>query len=294
MIFDTLRWGWRFIMLDEDDGGGTGGEGSSDGTPEGDTPPEDTQANPEKPEEPAEPQEPGYFAQLPEAKAKSESYKALYKYQKLDELTDALIEANGKLKGMDRAIIVPEKGDKEGAAEFARKLGVPDEPAGYKMDALADVSKKQPELVEAIRKGCRRMLLTVRQGEAIGEMIASVNKANEIHEKLEIRNSLEHQSERVAALYKDEFPADIDRKKAAEEDISRFESFLKETGLREIINTSRLAGNPQMIKAISAYAKKHGGTVTAKGTGFAMGTKPHGRQDMNESRDWKEFKESRR
>ena len=297
MIIDALRWRWHFIMFEEDGGGGSGGESTPD-SPQGgdespDTPPEAPEDKPAEPEKPEEPKMPGYFAQLPESKAKSEAYKDLYKYQKLDELTDALIEANGKLKGMDRALIVPERGDKEGAAEFARKLGVPDEPSGYKMDALKDVGEKQPELVEAIRKGCRRMLLTTRQGEAIGEMIASVNKANEIHEKLEIRNSLAHQSERVAALYKDEFPADIDRKKAAEEDISRFESFLKETGLGEIINTSRLAGNPQMIRAISAYAKKHGGTVTAKGTGLANGTKPQSRQNMNESKDWTEFKESR-
>ena len=183
MRSSVLRWRRFFIMMDEDSGGG-GGDGAAEQNESG---------GEDKPQD--ELTAPGYFAQLPEEKAKSEAYKSLYRYQKLDELADALLEANGKLEGMDRAIIVPKKGDKEGVAEFAKKLGVPDEPSGYKMEALSDISRDQPELVEAIRKGCRRMLLTERQGEAIGEMIASVNKANAVREKLEIRNNIRHQSE---------------------------------------------------------------------------------------------------
>lgn len=293
MRFDFRR---RFrIFLEEDSGGGTGGtENIPADNIETKTEGIETSAevvDEDKSEEP-ELQAPGYFSQLPGDKAKSEAYKALYKYQRLDDVTDALLAADKRLAELqsDRALIVPEKGDKEGAAAFARKLGVPDEPSGYKMDALAEVNKTQPELVEAIRKGCRRMLLTTRQGEAIGEMIASVNKANAIHRQLEIRNNLQHQSERVAALYKDTFSSDIDRNNAAAEDISRYESFLKETGLEELFNSSLLAGNPKMIKAISAYAKKHGGVVTSKGTGLGSGHKTDSKPVLNESEDWKRFK----
>ena len=279
MRSSVLRWRRFFIMMDEDSGGG-GGDGAAEQNESG---------GEDKPQD--ELTAPGYFAQLPEEKAKSEAYKSLYRYQKLDELADALLEANGKLEGMDRAIIVPTKGDKEGVAEFAKKLGVPDEPSGYKMEALSDISRDQPELVEAIRKGCRRMLLTERQGEAIGEMIASVNKANAVREKLEIRNNIRHQSERIAALYKDVFPAEIDRNNAAAEDISRYESFLKETGLEDLISSSLLAGNPKMIKAISAYAKKHGGVVTAKGGSISAGgeSRNGGKTIMPMSKDWEDF-----
>ena len=94
MIIDALRWRWHFIMFEEDGGGGSGGEGTPD-SPQGDnespdTPPEAPEDKPAEPEKPEEPKMPGYFAQLPESKAKSESYKELYKYQKLDELTDVL------------------------------------------------------------------------------------------------------------------------------------------------------------------------------------------------------------
>ncbi len=287
------KWGVPFAMFQEDGGAGSGGT----------TPPEQPSDNPgtspeaassETQTEEQEPMEaPGYFSQLPGDKAKSEAYRSLYKYQKLDELADALIEANTKLEGMDRAIIVPKKGDTDGIKEFARKLGVPDEPGGYRMEDLADVEKTQPELVAAIRKGCRRMLLTERQGEAVGNMIASVDKANALREKLEIRDNIKHQQERVAALYKDVYPAEMDRTKAASEDIARYSSFLKETGLDELVNTSRLAGNPQMIKAIAAYARKHGGTVNPRGTSFA-GEKKEPNTGMNYSEDWKKFKEGRR
>ena len=280
MRSNVLRWRRFFIMMEEDSGGGGGGDGPAE---------QDGSEGEDKPQD--ELTAPGYFAQLPEEKAKSDAYKSLYRYQKLDELADALLEANGKLEGMDRAIIVPKKGDKEGVAEFAKKLGVPDEPSGYKMEALSDISKDQPELVEAIRKGCRRMLFTERQGEAIGEMIASVNKANAIREKLEIRNNIRHQAERVAALYKDVFPAEIDRNNAAAEDISRYESFLKETGLENLIGSSLLAGNPKMIKAISAYAKKHGGVVTPKGGSIGAGGERRngGKTIMPMSKDWEDF-----
>ena len=280
MRSNVLRWRRFFIMMEEDSGGGGGGDGPAE---------QDGSEGEDKPQD--ELTAPGYFAQLPEEKAKSDAYKSLYRYQKLDELADALLEANGKLEGMDRAIIVPKKGDKEGVADFAKKLGVPDEPSGYKMEALSDISKDQPELVEAIRKGCRRMLFTERQGEAIGEMIASVNKANAIREKLEIRNNIRHQAERVATLYKDVFPAEIDRNNAAAEDISRYESFLKETGLEDLIGSSLLAGNPKMIKAISAYAKKHGGVVTVKGGSISAGgeSRNGGKTIMPMSKDWEDF-----
>lgn len=291
MIFDR-KWLRIPLLLAEDGGGEPGGGGDDTGSPE--TPP--PEGNP-----PAEPEfnEPGYFSQLPGEKAKSEAYKALYKHQKLDELTDAYLAEHEELEKLkanaSRSIVVPEKGDKEGAAEFWKKLGVPENPSDYKMEALAQYEKEQPELIDAIRKGCNRMKLTPRQAEAVGEMIDSVSKASAIKAAMTIRNNIKAQSDRVAALYKDTFPAEIDRKNAAAEDISRYESFLKETGLEDVISKSVLAGNPQIIKAISAYAKKHGGVVTQKGGTIGAGGKPKdSKPAMHESDDWKEFKESRR
>ena len=112
MIFDR-RWLRIPLLLAEDGGGDPGGGDDDAGAPE--TPP--PEGNP-----PAEPEfsEPGYFSQLPGEKAKSEAYKALYKHQKLDELTDAYLAEHEELEKLkanaSRSIVVPEKGDKEGAA----------------------------------------------------------------------------------------------------------------------------------------------------------------------------------
>ncbi len=289
-MFNTLRMLRLFILMDEDSGGGSsGGQPGNEGgstAPAAETPPDNNL------------QEPGYFAQLPGEKAKSDAYKALYKHQKLDELTDAYLAEHEELEKLkessSRSIVVPEKGDKEGAAAFWKKLGVPDNPADYKMAALASIEKEQPELINAIRKGCNRMKLTPKQAEAVGEMIASVSKASALNIAMNIKKNIGAQAERVASLYKDIYPAEIDRKNAAAEDISRYESFLKETGLEELFNGSVLAGNPQIIKAVSAYAKKHGGVVTPKGGTIGAGGKPTGKPAMHESEDWKNFKESRK
>ena len=81
--------------------------------------------------------------------------------------------------------------------------------------------------------------------------------------------------------------------KAAEEDVALYTSWLKETGLEETISKSMLAGNPQLIRAISAYAKKHGGTVTPRGTSMGSGPKPQGRSVNTYSQDWENYKKQR-
>ena len=291
MIIDRLRW-YRQLLLAEDGGGG------------GDTPPADETAEtpPESPEtgEGAEPeerelQEPGYFAQLPNDKAKSEAYKALYKYQRLDDLADALIKAEDDLAAFNskRALIVPEKGDKEGIEKFKESLGVPKDHKEYKLAALNDFAGDNGKTIEAIQKGCQRIMLTPHQAEAVAEMMAAASKSLGIRAELNKREAVRHQTERVAASYAGTIDADIDRQKAAEEDVALYTSWLKETGLEETISKSMLAGNPQLIRAISAYAKKHSGTVTPRGTSMGSGPKPQGRSVNTYSQDWENYKKQR-
>ena len=306
MIFDSLRWMRHLIFLEGDDGGGSGGAGSGDDSAAGEDGAESKETTAEttdtggaddskEKDESVELQAPGYFAQLPNDKAKSEAYKALYKYQKLDDLTDALIKAEGDLAAFQgkRALIVPEKGDKEGIEKFKETLGVPKDPKEYRLQALNDFAGDEGRVIAAIQKGCQRIMLTPHQAEAVAEMMASASKALGIRAAINAREAVRHQTERVASLYKDVYEADIDRTKAAEEDVARYDSFLKETGLEEIINKSPMAGNPQIIKAIAAYAKKHGGTVTSKGGSLSAGGKPTGKTVQNESEDWKNFKAQR-
>ena len=290
MIFDVLRWHRNLIMMDEDGGGG----GTADGT----SSPEDGNGgdNPETEEaggsDGAAEQVPGYFSQLPGDKAKSEGYKALYKYQKLDDVTDALLAANKRLDELqsDRTLIVPAKGDKEGAAEFWKKLGVPDNPDDYKLEALKDGPAEFQDVLSAVRKGMQRAKLTQKQAEVVAEMYAKASVALGVKRSITLRENIRNQTEHVAATYADVYTADIDRRKAAEGDVARYESFIKETGLEELINKSSLAGNPQLIRAISSWARKYGGTVTQKGTSLGSGPKPGGKKPMNESEDWKRYK----
>ena len=250
-----MKWLLYRILLAEDAGDGSGGSGG--GAAES----QQTQDDGQK--------APSYFAQLPEAKAKSDAYKALYKYQSIDALGDALLEAqqeNERLKADDdgRSIRIPAKGDKEGIKDFAKRLGVPDEPDGYDFSSLADMAESSPELIEAVRKGCRRMLLTEKQGKAVADMISSWDKARDIRAKLEARDAVRHQQERVAASYTD-IASESDRAKRAEADINRYKAFLAETGIEPVINSSGLAGNPEFIRAVSSWMSKHGAVVSPSG-----------------------------
>lgn len=306
MIFDSLRWMRHLIFLEGDDGGGSGGAGSGDDSAAGEGSAESKETTAENadtgdPDDTKEKDEsglqvPGYFAQLPGEKAKSEAYKVLYKYQKLDDLTDALIKAEGDLAVFNgkRALIVPEKGDKEGIEKFKETLGVPKDPKDYKLAAFERINDTHGPLIDAIRKGCQRIMLTPHQAEAVAEMMAAASKNVAIRAMINARDSIKHQTEKVAELYKDVYPANIDRIKAAEEDCARYESFLKETGIAESMNLSPLtAGNPQIIKAVSEYVKKHGGVVTPKGGSLSAGGKPTGKTVTEESADWKNFKAQR-
>ena len=302
-MFDPIRP--ILLMMAEDGGGGAGGAaGQPDPAPEQENAPgseETTEtASPQEESKPDEPElkEPGYFAQLPGDKAKSEAYKALYRHQKLDELTDAYIAEHAELERLKassaRSIVVPEKGDKEGAAAFWKKLGVPDDPAEYELKALKDGPEEFDAVINACRRSMQAAKLTKAQAEIVAEMFAKSSVALGVKRTIAIRDNVAKQADRVAATYRDLYAADIDRHNAAKEDVARYESFLNETGLGDIVNKSQLAGNPQIIRAVAAYVKKHGGTSTAKGTGLGSGVKPQqGRPMMDESKDWQDFKKSR-
>ena len=254
---------WRRWLLAEDPGSGNpggdgGGQPASDSGGDGGNEPDDLK-------------EPAYFSQLPQEKAKSDAYKALYRYQSIDALGDALLaaqEENGRLKANqpdERSIHVPKKGDEEGIKAFAKKLGVPDEPGGYDFSSLAEAEKGSPELVQAVRKGCRRMLLTGKQGKAVADMISAWDRARDIKAAIDAREAVRNQQSAVASSYTD-IASETDRAKRAEVDVNRYKSFLSETGIEELVNASGLAGNPAFIRAVSAWVGKHGAVVSPAGT----------------------------
>ena len=286
-----FRWWQPFMFLEEDDGAGGGGGGpeepAPDETPDGGGGNDDT-----------EEKMPTYFGQFPKEKMQSEAYKALYRYQKLDELADAFIQVQSELEGIKAGqknmLAVPGKdATQEEKDAFAEKLGIPKDASGYEMKMLDGALA--PEIIEAVKKGCRASGFTKGQGEAFGAMLINVDKAAATKAEINLRNSLKTREERTAASYKD-IASEVDRKEQAKKDINLFDGFLRDIGLSEKLSHSAFAADPEVIKAVAAYARKTGGTVTPKGMAGPAGGRPKEDTYMGQpySKDFQELIDSRR
>ena len=243
----------RMVFLTPDDGGAGGAEPAP--APEAiDAPP--VAQEPEYPK-------PKYYSQIAPAKADSEEYKALYKYQKLDELTDAtlaLLKENDALKkGAERSIVVPDGKDPEAVKEFARKLGIPDGPDGYSMKTLSKMQVSEDDMA-MIRKRCHAAMLTDRQAEQFGVILMEMTKANLEKSAKYLQERKDNFRTNLSATYK-EYESFVDRASAADRDIAAFNSFAEETGLKDLLAKTGVALNTDFVKAVANYARKHSGQV---------------------------------
>lgn len=296
MRFRWLRW-QPFLFLEEDGGAGGGGGGNEETSPTTAAP---SGSTPEGGggDTGGEEKMPTYFGQFPKEKMQSDSYKALYRYQKLDELADAFIAQQQELaslkKGTDEYLKVPGKdATEEEKLAFAEKLGVPKEPAGYKLEALADMEKEAPELVAAIRKGCKAYGFTARQGEVLGKMVMNIGKASTTKAAMILKQQLKDREGTLAASYTD-IKSDTDRAEQARKDINVFEGFLRDVGLADRLSHTQFAADPDIIKGIAAYARKNGVTNPKGFTG--SGSKPKQDTYMGQpySADFQKLIDSRR
>lgn len=237
------------------DGGGTPSSPQPDPAPE--TPAPETPETP--PEEPKEP--PKYFSQLNPEKAQSEAYRALYPYAKIEDLCDHVLELEKEksetAEKYKRYIEVPDAKDPEKVQEFARKLGVPDDPAGYKVPFL-DGKNMDEATALPIKKAFKDAMLTQGQANAMGRMLANVAKSGLEAAKARLEAMKSGFDGSLAATYT-EIQMDADRKSAAEKDKTAFEAFAQETGLKEMLEKNGMAWNPQFVKAVGSYARSHAG-----------------------------------
>lgn len=291
MRFRWLRW-QPSLFLEEDSGAGGGGGGGTE-----ETSPAPAENAPEGGDGGGE-KMPTYFGQFPKEKMQSDSYKALYRYQKLDELADAFIAQSEELaslkEGTKGYLKVPGKdATEEEKLAFAEKLGVPKGPEGYKLEALSDMEKEAPELVAAIRKGCRAFGFTSRQGEALGKMVMNIGKASTTKAAMMLQQQLKDREGTLAASYTD-IKSDTDRAEQARKDINVFEGFLRDTGLADRLSHTPFAADPDVIKGIAAYARKNGVTNPKGFTG--SGSKPKQDTYMGQpySADFQKLIDSRR
>ena len=243
----------RMVFLAPDDGGAGGAEPAP--APEAiDAPPVAQEPEYSKPK---------YYSQIAPAKADSEEYKALYKYQKLDELTDAtlaLLKENDALKkGAERSIVVPDGKDPEAVKEFARKLGIPDGPDGYSMKTLSRMQVSEDDMA-MIRKRCHAAMLTDRQAEQFGVILMEMTKANLEKSAKYLQERKDNFRTNLSATYK-EYESFVDRASAADRDIAAFNSFAEETGLKELLAKTGVSLNTDFVKAVANYARKHSGQV---------------------------------
>ena len=207
---------------------------------------------------------PKYFSQINPTKANSEEYKALYSYQKLEELADAALslkKENETLKqSNERTITVPKKDDTEGIKAFRSKLGIPDTEDGYTLKGL-DALKVDERGRKAVAKIAYNAMLTDKQAEAVGASLAVLTRMSieDIKNKQEER--IKGFPEALKASYTS-LQNDTDRQSAADKDTATFAAFAEESGLKELLEKTGMAYRPDFVKGVAAYARKHAGTRT--------------------------------
>ena len=257
-----MKFRKHFFYFSPEDEGGTGSEPTIEQPADTDTQEDLT--------------EPKYFGQLNPVKAKSEEYKALYKYQKLDDLAEGFIalqkEKDENAEKYKRAIILPEKGDKEGILEFAKKLGVPENASDYKVKMI-DTMQNQPKLQESIKQRFKAAMLTQRQAEYVDAILLDISKAGIEAANRVRQQQIENADSALIASYK-EIPAEVDRKAAAEKDRVSFASFLQETGLKDRFEKLGLAYEPEVVKAIAKFTRIHAGQKAFESTPAGAKEKP--------------------
>lgn len=208
---------------------------------------------------------PKYFAQVNPTKADSEDYKALYRYQKIDELADAYLAQSKEMadlrKKSENSIYVPQSDDAEGIKTFKAKLGVPETADGYTLKSLSDAKLGiSDEAKKVIRETAYKGMLSDRQADAIGVSLLKVAELSLKNQKAQRENAVKNFDATLTASYSD-ITSETDRKSAAERDKATYEKFANETGMKTYFDDRGLSYDPVFVKAISAYARKHSGTA---------------------------------
>lgn len=234
------------------DGGGApateGGEGS---TPDTST------------EQETQYEKPKYFAQITPEKADSDSYKGLYKYQKIDDLADAYIAQSKDFESMKEkykdSIVVPKADDAEGIKTFKGALGIPETADGYTLSTLKD-SKLDDATKKMIRETAYGAMLSDKQAEAIGVVMLKTAKIAAESMKAQRESAIKTFDTTLTASYSD-IANEADRKSTAERDKASYEHFMNESGLKDYLNDRGLSYDPTFVKGIAAYARKHTGAA---------------------------------
>lgn len=210
-------------------------------------------------------QRPKYLDQVSPQKRDSEDYKALYKYAKLEDLADAMIntsrENESLKKQSERTIVIPEATDIEGAKAFYKKLGVPESADGYKLSVLGELKTDGDKMVaDMIRKSSFEAKLTEKQAEHIGAMMVSIARMGVENLKNAADLKRKNAESDLIASY-DDISADVDKKAAAERDRAAYNALIEEAGLKELFDNNGISYTPKAVRALAAYARKHSGTA---------------------------------
>ncbi len=245
----------RFLLSPDGEGGAGGESGAPDNAGNGDGDNGSNNSSGQTYERPK------YFSQVAPAKADSDDYKQLYKYQKIDELADAaisLLRENSSLRDASkRSIVVPDGKDPEAVKEFAKKLGIPETADAYPMKNLQKAGLDDTSM-RIIKENCHKAMLSERQSEAFGAIMIKLAKHNLEAMQSAIEERKKCLGETLKASYK-EIPTDVDRASAAERDTKAYKAFAEESGLGDILEKSGMSYNTDFIKKIAAYSRKHAG-----------------------------------
>jgi hypothetical protein len=190
----------------------------------------------------ATPQLPGFASALPkESRSDEKILQFVSKFKSWDELTKAAIEAESKLGKM---VELPEDDASPKAAEFYKKLGVPEKPEDYKLEVDKRVNI-DPKQLEATKQLAFDLKLTQKQAAELWK------RANENAVQLltqSAKNAEKSRAERYASTInalKTEWGKDFARN---DEIVKRAVDAFGSEGFMKAAKENDFWANPEFIK----------------------------------------------
>lgn len=216
-------------------------------------------------DDPAKPELPKYFTQFDPTKRDTDEYRDLIgKHHNLTELADDYIETN---KRLSRSLELPGKdATHEEMQAFLTKLGVPNDVAGYELQANGlEGDEMAGKFQEAMGEQFMRNGMTKKQGNGMWNTISQLYKEGNAYLQNEQANKAQTFDDRLDTQLEDIFPNKADRDNAKKEAATMFKQHMQRTGLGKMYKESGLIYDTEFVMAIAKDEKSRSGNALISG-----------------------------
>lgn len=249
------RWLRIFYVPDGAPGGGD--------TPPADTPPAAPAAPPAGDPPPADdnPWKGFWGSSLPNDFREANKTELLLMKEKGTTMKDVVEETFSHRKNMERALIVPKEDDPpEVKKAFMGKMGIPESPDGYGLDAkvLGDLDKDGAFTKATAERYYKKGMTKAQAQEAFNVIAETAKGALAAKAKMD-KDAAEQFDSRFAALVSEGEKDPVKAAAKAKESIEYFKRFMIGLGDKALVKRMRDSGilyDPQYAAAMSAYHKR--------------------------------------